>query len=529
MNRITGTLRHLAATALLALLAEPVPAIGAEEEMPSGISAGLSFSHDALIAEAERRARLPAPVPAPLLPAWMRALDYDAYRKITFDRERSFLQPGKFSLQLFHPGFLFREPVSIAILEDGIVMPIPFDQTLFRYGKDVVPPPEAQSPSGFAGLRLHYPLNLPGVADELAVFQGASYFRLLGSGQAYGLSARGLALDVASGKGEEFPRFSAFWIERPESDATEIVLHALLESPSVTGAYRFLIEPGDHSIVEVAATLFFRAPVEKLAIAPLTSMFLMGEMKLRHFDDYRPEVHDSDGLLIHNGAGEWLWRPLANPRRLSVNAFTDRGPQGFGLFQRDGDQAHYEDLGAHYHRRPSYWIEPVGDWGAGHVELVEIPTDSETNDNIVAFWVPADPPTAGARRDYRWRMTAIDAGETPHRLARVAASRSGPAMAVAGKERPAPGARRFLLDYEGEAARYLAHRIGAIEPDLSARGGVAKAVSLEKNPETGGLRFVFDALPAPGATMDLRVTLRQSGEPVSEVWLFSFGAETIAP
>lgn len=508
-----------------ALQSEAVPA----PQPTEGVGPGQRFSRAALLREAERLAGENGSAERQSLPQWMTALNYDAYRRIRFNPEKTMLRPGHFGLQLFHAGFLFRDPVSISILEDGIVTTIPYDPELFIYRGNIVPPDTGRSGSFFAGFRLHYALNLPGIEDELIAFQGASYFRLLGSGQHYGLSARGLAIDVASGKGEEFPHFSAFWIERPVLEADDIVIHALLESRTLTGAYRFFISPGDYSSIRVDATLFLRGAPEKLAIAPLTSMFLSGEQRLRRFDDFRPEVHDSDGLLINNGAGEWLWRPLTNPRQLAVNAFTDNNPRGFGLFQRDAQFANYQDLEASYHRRPSYWVEPIGDWGAGHVELVEIPSDSETNDNIVACWVPAKKAASGQRLDYSWRMTALDSGLSPHRLARVASSFSAPPMAIGSKEKAPADARRFILDYEGEMARYLSGLIGELRPDLTARAGRVSLVSFIKNEETGGMRIMFDAFPEPGKTIDLRCGLLRAGKAVSEVWLYSYRGGAATP
>ena len=213
------------------------------------------------------------------------------------------------------------------------------------------------APLSFSGFRIHAPLNVPGRYDEFMVFQGSSYFRGLGKGHSYGLSARGLAISTGSSRPEEFPLFRAFWIERPRH-AQSITVHALLDSPSVTGAYTFQIWPGAETRMDVAAELFPRCDLTEVGLAPLTSMFL----KDTHDDDgpadFRPAVHDSDGLAVWNARGERLWRPLVSPRQVQNTTLLDDNLRGFGLIQRARSFAAYEDLEANYHTRPSAWVEP---------------------------------------------------------------------------------------------------------------------------------------------------------------------------
>ena len=306
------------------------------------------------------------------------------------------------------------------MVSGGQPAPVPYQPGMFDYGAnnfgDKLP-----DDLGFAGFRIHYPLNRPDYFDELAVYLGASYFRILGRNQIYGASARGLAVDTAATSGEDFPRFREFWIEEPGADATRLTIYALLDSRSATGAYRFVLTPGTDTQAEVTASVYPRRDIGKLGMAPLTSMFFFGENRGRGFDDFRPEVHDSDGLQMETGQGEWIWRPLLNPKDLRVSSFTDENPRRFGLIQRDRDFLHYQDLESSYHRRPSYWVEPVGDWGKGRVELVEIPTDEEINDNIVAYWVPERAVRGGEGLDFSYRLRSVlDSPETsaagPRRL-----------------------------------------------------------------------------------------------------------------
>ena len=234
-----------------------------------------------------------------------------------------------------------------------------------------------------------------------------SYYRFLGRGQRYGLSARGLAIGAGAQVNEEFPFFREFWIETPDAASEHIVIHALLDGASATGAFRFDIFPGLETSVDASVTLFARKPIASLGMAPLSSMFLCGKNDHRFTDDSRGELHDSDGLLMHTGAGEWIWRPLSNPAVPAVSTFIDNNPRGFGLLQRDRNFDDYQDLDLAYELRPTYWIEPREGWGEGGVQLVELPTEDESNDNIVAAWAPKQNLDAGASTTYGYRITAL--------------------------------------------------------------------------------------------------------------------------
>lgn len=273
------------------------------------------------------------------------------------------------------------------MVENSHAFPIELTETAFNVPSDAIEKLLTQV-GQYAGIRLHYPINDEGIKDEFIMFQGASYFRALSKGQTYGLSNRGLAIDVAQPKGEEYPLFKRFWVERPSKYQTAIVVHALLDSQSVTGAYRFGIYPGSPTRVEVDVTLFPRRDIQYVGLAPLTSMFLYGGLDSPDKPDYRPAVHNSEGLQIDRGNGERLWRPLNNPNKLQISAFGDEDIKGFGLIQRHRNFDYYQDLESNYHLRPSAWIEPLNDWGKGQLTLLEIPSNAETNDNIVAYWEP---------------------------------------------------------------------------------------------------------------------------------------------
>ena len=352
-----------------------------------------AFGFDDVATQAKQLAGSSYKAPAKNLPKALTDLTYDQYRDIRFNTARSLWRSEKlpFELAFFHQGLFFESPVRIHEIVNDKAREIKFNPALFNYGANNLDT-NAFKDLGFAGFRVHYPINNNEYKDEILVFLGASYFRALGKGQLYGLSSRGLAVDTAVNSGEEFPQFTAFWIERPRAKDKELTIYALLDSRRVTGAYRFIVKPGVDTVVDVKSRLFLRENVAKIGLAPLTSMFFFGENQRSAVEDYRPEVHDSDGLSIKTGTGEWLWRPLINPKKLMVNSFSTTNPGGFGLMHRDRAFSSYEDLEARYEERPSAWVEPKGEWGSGKVELVQIPTPDETNDNIVAFWTPDSMP-----------------------------------------------------------------------------------------------------------------------------------------
>lgn len=384
-----ASLRLLGATVLLSLTALPAWA----------------FSIDDVAKQAQELAGKGFEAPKSNVPSQFREMKFADYQQIRFNHDKAVWndQPTPFKLEFYHQGMYFDQAVKINEVTSTAVHEIKYSPEMFNFGS-VNHDPDAVKNLGFAGFKILYPLNKADKNDEIVSMLGASYFRVIGKGQVYGLSARGLAIDTALPSGEEFPRFREFWIERPQVNDKHIVLYALLDSPRATGAYRFVIYPGRDTSVDVQAKVFLRDKVGKLGLAPLTSMFLFGPNQPSPTSNFRPALHDSNGLSIHAGNGEWIWRPLNNPRHLAVSMFQVENPRGFGLLQRGRDFAGYEDLDDRYDQRPSGWIEPRGDWGKGHVELVEIPTNDETNDNIVAFWSPEKLPEIGKPFDIAYRM-----------------------------------------------------------------------------------------------------------------------------
>jgi len=481
---------------------------------------GERFDFEVLRYRASQLASQPyAPRPT-RVPEWLQKLNYDEHRDIRFRPDQAWWKRDDlpFQLQFFHPGFIFKQTVQVSEVRDGREYPIPFESRLFDYGHNKIPEP-IPADMGFSGVRIHYALNAPDYLDELAVFQGASYFRALGSGQRWGLSARGLALNTAEPGGEEFPIFESFWVERPAPHAEQLTVYALLDSPSVAGAYRFIIDPGADTTMRVKAALFFRKDVKTIGIAPLTSMFWHGENSTSAHGDFRPEVHDSDGLMVFTGAGEWLWRPLTDPDAVRVAAFSDQNPRGFGLLQRDRNFENYQDLEAAYHLRPSAWVEPVGAWGAGSVRLVELPTPDETNDNIVAFWTPDKAPKPGEPLVLEYKLHWFT-DQIPPPAGYVVATRHG------HSKTHEPDLERFMVDFAGP---YL-NKQGAdplIEPVVTVGDG-AKLVhaDVQKNPYNGTWRVAF-ALKADGSNrpVELRCFLRKRPHVLTETWSYLWQPE----
>jgi periplasmic glucans biosynthesis protein len=479
---------------------------------------GVPFDYDGLIALARQRAQEAyedrrTPVDEP----WL-GLSFDDFRKIQFLPEQAVWRGERlFSLNFFHVGSFYDRETPIYRVRDGMATPFAFDPAMFDYGDlDIADVP---MPTGYAGFRVHYPLHSDAIREEFAVFLGASYFRLIGRNQRYGLSARGLAVDTAEPEGEEFPAFVAYWIEEPQPTGTELTLYALMDSPRITGAYRFVLRPRTETQMEIRTTLFARAEIRKVGFGPLTSMYLFGENDRGGFDDFRPEVHDSDGLMMQTGAGEWIWRPLINPGQLQISSLLDTNPRGFGLVQRDRDYPSYQDLEAMYERRPGLWVQPQHDWGSGRVELVEIPSDSEIHDNIVAYWVSDQPMAVGEPRELAYLTTAFGDHANWPPGARAVSTRIGSARRPGTTDETPEEARLFVIDFAGGDLPYL-REDQPVELVVEAGEGTITNVTTHKIPATDGWRGFFDFLPGESDATTLRAYLRHRGHTLSETWTY---------
>lgn len=461
------------------------------------------------------------------LPSWMKSLSYDQYRDIRFRSDRSLwaTDMGKFRAEFFHPGYLFREPVIMHEFTDTHRQEIRFSQDYFSYGPLVTDHAEEKGDSGYAGFKIINDFHGHGLIDELAVFQGASYWRALGKNTRYGLSARGLAIDTgADDTVEEFPRFTEFWLGKPKPLDQRVELYALLDSPSVTGAYRIFLTPGEDTLMEVRAVLYPRKAVKRFGVAPLSSMYWFGENSKRRFDDFRPEVHDSDGLAIHMASGEKVWRPITNDSgRLDFSFFSADQVKGFGLAQRDRRFAAYEDGEAAYDLRPSVWIEPTNDWGKGKVMLMEIPTVRELDDNIVATWVPDETPQPGKRYEFSYRQRWTLSGDVANAGGHVVATRTG----VHEWE---PDQRTMIVEFKGGLLDAVKDP-GELEPVVELCGDAATKLKIKfshvQQMEGGRWRVSFRLAPAQEGgklsevgPVEMRCCLKKGEDFLTETWVY---------
>jgi glucans biosynthesis protein len=487
-----------------------IPLLQSRAVTPAAHAANQSQAFDPSVVRqlARQLASKPYQAPDSKLPSPYADLNYDAYRAIRFNPERALWRGDRlpFQVQFFHRGFLYANRVTIYEVSNGQARPIPYRPEDFSFGD--TPPPSPDADLGFGGFRIHAPLNRADYYDELCVFLGASYFRAVAKGENYGLSARGLSVDTGQSGGEEFPLFKAFWLERPSPDASSIVVHALLDSKSVAGAYRFTIRPGDTTVFDVETALYPRVDLQHAGLAPMTSMFFFGPNDPSETPDFRPAVHDSDGLAIFNGRGEQLWRPLCNPRDLQISSFADLNPRGFGLMQRERDFFAYQDLESRFGLRPSLWAEPIGDWGEGVVKLIEIPTKEEVHDNIAAFWEPKGPLKAKGEHIYTYRLHWGPDTPKPSSLARF--SRTG-ISARSDTE------RLFVLEIKGDTLKGV--DAAAVRGTVSTNKGEIRNVVTQPNPMTGGWRLSFD-LTSDQPPVELRAVLMAGDTALSEVWVY---------
>jgi periplasmic glucans biosynthesis protein len=486
--------RPVAFLLLILLWPGALPAAAAQDFLD-----GVAQRAQALAAEPYRRA---APVPEAA------RIGYDAYRAIRFRPESVLWRDSAalFRVEFFPTGFLYEHPVKMNVVSGAgtgvVVRPIEAAAEMFDFGK--AGPPKALA---LAGFKVTYPLHGE-KRDEVVSFLGASYFRPVGRGQVYGASARGLAIDTAQPKSEEFPEFREFWLVEPTAADRALTIYAVLDSPSAAGAYRFIVRPGTRTVVETDVRLFPRQGVGVLGMAPLTSMFLAGKAGPSR-DDFRPEVHDSDGLAMLTGKGERIWRPLANPGALAVSTFTDNNPRGFGLLQRERRFERYQDAPAGYQARPGLWVEPDGDWGEGEVRLVEIPTPSEFHDNIVAFWVSKWPVAKDKPLQWRYRVSALkDEAALSAGAARVVALRQGSIDGAKG--------RRIVIEFEGGDLTSLGAE-QVVESNVAVSSGKMLRTVVERTPDSTNRRLLIDIEPEGGRRpIDIRASLTLQGIVISE-------------
>lgn len=494
---------RLVLTALPAALA---PAFAAVERV--------TIDHGYVTGLAEKLAARPYEPADREAPKFFREINYDTYRNITFRPEKTLWRDTnlRFQVQFFHPGYIYPRMLRVNEFTSTHTQDIPFSPDFFDYHNLDVPLLSRRG-LNFAGFRLLHPINRPEAWDEVISFLGASYFRGLGRHQAYGASARGLALNAGGPAKEEFPEFTEYWISKPEPDAATITVHALLDGPSVAGAYTFVITPGEETVVETRATLFFRREVETPGFAPVSTMFWFGEGSHSRFGDFRPEVHDSDGLLVATDATTRLWRPLLNPAKATLTDFDAPAFAGFGLLQRDRDFRSYEDIEGNYERRPSVWTEPVGTWPPGRVRLVELPTQTEYMDNITAFWTPTARIPPGRPFELAWKQRW-----TP------GAVFGGPpgwvrATHQALHDRGAPDQTKYVIDFDAASLAHLPAETTLTADVTATHGAEIRHTQIFRNMANGARRLIIVLAAAAGsAPVEIRARLMHDQQPVTETW-----------
>ncbi len=512
-------LKVAAATGALGAVGAP-----SAEAAANGIKFGPAapFSFEALKEEARRLVNQPFRPPASPNPEITSKIDYETWGHITYNTDHALYADTKerFPVEFFHLGMFFKKAVRIHAVQNGQAREILYDPVYFNMPEDSVArqlPPGA----GFAGFRIQESKDGPldWKKNDWVAFLGASYFRAIGELRQYGLSARGVALDTwVAGRPEEFPDFTHVYVG-PETE-NGVVLHALLEGPHIVGAYRFLMTRGKGVVMDIDCKLFLRGDFVRFGVAPLTSMYWFSETKKPTAIDWRPEVHDSDGLCMWTGGGERLWRPLNNPPHVMASAFSDTNPKGFGLLQRDRNFDHYLD-GVFYDRRPSVWIEPKGDWGKGAIHLIEIPTDDEIHDNIVAVWVPEKPAVAGSDFEFSYRLHWLADEPYPSSLARCVATRLGNG-GQPGKPRP-KGVRKFMVEFLGGPLESLPFGVKP-EPVLWASRGTFSYIYTEAvfDGVPGHWRAQFDLTVDGTDPVEMRLFLKNGDKVLSENWLYQY-------
>jgi glucans biosynthesis protein len=469
------------------------------------------FAPENVLEMARDLAKSPFKPPKSTLPDVFSGLNFEQYSAIRRNPGSAVWNDEKFgfALEPLHRGFIFTTPVDIAIVENGSARRLVYDRAAFDFGK--LQPPADLPDLGFSGVRVLKAAG-PGWQD-LAIFQGATFFRSLARGQTYGVNARGLSIRTGDAQGEEFPLFRALWIEKPSPASGDLIIHALLDSARLTGAFHFTLRPGEATIIDTELTLAARVAVDHLGLGAMTATYLFGPLDHRHGDDVRPSVYDIGGLQILTGAGEWLWRPIASRDTLQISAFGDVNPRGFGFLQRARVFDAFDDDDAHWELRPSLWIEPIGDWGQGEVILLEIPSDSENNDNVIAQWRPKAGLAAGATISFAYRQFWCWTPPARPALATVASSRAG----------KIGNRRRFIVEF---VADLFADPQKAAEVSAAVEAGPGQIVAtrLYAYKERRSVRVVFDLDPGSASYCELRLVLKAAGQPASETWLYRWTA-----
>jgi periplasmic glucans biosynthesis protein len=467
---------------------------------------GSAFDASLVIDAAKQLSQRAFVPPNVALPEPFSALNAESYQAIGHRPERRIWADENYGYEIepLHRGSVYTTPVSLSIVEQGVVKRIVYDPNRYTFGK--LSPPANLPDLGFSGFKLF----LKGEADmDFAVFQGATFFRSRAKAQEFGAVSRALAIKTGDTRGEEFPIFRAFWVERPGNDGI-ITVHGIADSESATAAFRFTLRPGDMTIIDTECTIFARIDIDHIGIGPIQGTFLFGPNRRRNIDDIRPQVHDVHGLQMLNGRSEWIWRPLNNPEQLQISSFMDENPRGFGLVQRDRDFSSFQDDDNRFDLRPTIWMEPIGDWGSGSVQLTEIPSNSELNDNIIAYWRPKEALLAGSRTAFSYRQFWCWVPPESMPLAQTVGFRIGRGSTARR--------RRCMVEFAGDM--FASSEIPGLVMSLSAYSGQISGSKMMINTARKTARITFELDPGSEPACEMRLLLTVGDKPISETWLY---------
>lgn len=400
--------------------------------------------------------------------------------------------------------------LALYLVDGATASRLPYDPAKFEFGK--VKPPPAGTQLGFTGFRVLH-RGSDGHLNPVVSLLNASILSAIARDQVWGAIARPMSVYSAE-QGEETPHIRTIWIEKPKPIATELVMHAVVDTPSLAGAVRFTLRAGEATVIDTECTIFARKQVDHLALTPIQATYLSGPIDWPQTGDMRPAAYEAGGVQMLTGAGEWIWRPVSNRSRLQISGFVDRDPQGFGLIQRDRAFATFLDDDGEWQRRPSVWIEPIGKWGPGEVTLMEIPAASQNNKNIACYWRPKPALAAGSetsfayRQFWCWRTPEVPDG------ARVMLSRIGRLPGDTSEVK-----NRVLIQFQGEQLSDP-NKAATIAPSIWSSAGKVSSVRVFRTPRHGSMRVVFDLDPGGQPLVELRVVLKQDAASMSETWLY---------
>ncbi len=481
---------------------------------PAPAPAPQVFDQNAALGLARELAKSPYKAAPSDLPDFLSGLTYEQYVAIRAKPAAVIWQNENigFAIEPLHRGFVFSTAVQIFVVENGAARRLEYRAADFDFGS--IQPPASVPDLAFSGFRIL--AKRDGAFAEIAIFQGATFFRARAPGQNLGVQARGLSVRTADPRGEEFPVFKAFWIEKPSLAENALTIHALLDSESTVGVCRMSVRPGEATIIDTELTLIPRVNTDVIGIATMSAKSISSPLERKRPDDVRPYIAEVNGLQMLTGNGEWLWRPMTNRGTLQISSFVDSNPRGFGFMIRDRDFETYLDDDNHWELRPSLWIEPLMDFGPGDIELVEIPADTDTNNNCVAFWRPKGGIQAGREASWAYRQFWTWSPPIKNPLATTIYSRGGRAAGAARR-------RRFLVAFEGDILGDQ-QATADLKPSLSTSPGQVQLLRWFHDRKTRRCRVLFDIDVGSDTSVELRLLLTAGGKPVSETWLYRWSA-----